>query len=70
MRAVWGQDYIPKNDARTLINARIGSQWKHYDIQLSAKNLTDKVYDARGARSNNKTLGQPRQISLSFTASF
>lgn len=70
MRAVWGQDYIPKNDARTLINARIGYQWEHYDIQLSAKNLTDKVYDARGARSNNKTLGQPRQISLSFTASF
>lgn len=70
MKNLWGENYVPQNDARTLINARVGYQWENYDIQLSAKNLTDKVYDARGARTNNKTLGQPRQLSLSFTASF
>ena len=70
LKLTWGADYIPMNESRTLLNARIGYQWDNYDIQLSAKNLTNKLYDLRGARQDNRTLGAPRQTSLSFTASF
>ncbi|WP_440056881.1 TonB-dependent receptor (plasmid) [Pseudoalteromonas sp. T1lg65] len=70
VKELWGEDYVPTNESRTVVNARIGYEWDNYQIQLAAKNLLDEEYVVRGAIRNVHTLSKPRQLSLSISAEF
>ncbi len=64
-----------QNDARTLVNAKIGYDWDTFGIYLIAKNLLDKEYISgaalgTGRRVVRHDLGAPRQISLSLQGTF
>lgn len=64
-----------QNDARTLVNAKIGYDWETFGIYLIAKNLLDKEYISgaalgTGRRVVRHDLGAPRQISLSLQGTF
>lgn len=64
-----------KNDARTLINARIGYEWDNIGVYLVAKNLLDEEYIASAAFGGGRTisrhtLGKPRQLGISIRGRF
>lgn len=61
--------FDPQNDARTLVNMRIGYEWEKVGVYLVAKNLLDKEYlegaaFGQGRRVVRHELGDPRQLSL------
>lgn len=66
----------PENDARTLVDVRIGYEWRNesqFGIYLVAQNLLDEEYRSAAATLTNPathTLGDPRQVSLEFRGSF
>ncbi|MCG7529871.1 TonB-dependent receptor [Psychrobium sp. MM17-31] len=67
--------YDPYNDARTLVNLRVGYEWDNYGVFLNAKNLLDEEYIAsapwgEGRRDIRHELGAPRQVSVVFRGTF
>ncbi|MBO9489915.1 TonB-dependent receptor [Endozoicomonas sp. G2_1] len=76
------EGFDPQNDARILVNARLGYNWENWGVFASVTNLFDKDFiDAaninrgrdRGANSDNQgsqVLGEPRQVSLNLTYKF
>lgn len=63
--------FDPKNDGRTLVNARAGYRWDDMGIFVNVTNLFDKEYLSGADRSlGSLELGEVRQTSLTFTADF
>jgi len=70
--ARWGDvGFDPKNDGRTLVNARAGYRWDDMGVFVNVTNLFDKEYLSGADRSlGSLELGEVRQTSLTFTADF
>ena len=65
-----GADYRPRNDARTLVNARVGYEWDNFSVYLIGKNLLDHEYYAEPDTGGVQIIGAPRQLSLTLEAQF
>ncbi|MBL4630422.1 MAG: TonB-dependent receptor [Paraglaciecola sp.] len=64
-----------QNDARTLVNMRVGYEWDSVGLYLIGKNILDEEFISgaafgTGRRIVRHTLGEPRQISLSLQGTF
>ena len=61
----------PTNDARTVVNARLGYNWDNYGIFVNAKNLLDEDY-INGADTSLGAIefGAERQLSVTLTGQF
>ncbi|MCL1063525.1 TonB-dependent receptor [Shewanella benthica] len=66
-----GLDYEPENDAKTLVNARIGYEWDNFSVYALGTNLLDAEYVASADTGYRvHTLGDPRQLTLRVEAQF
>ncbi len=59
-----------KNDAYTIMNAKIGYEAKHYEIYLYGKNLADEKYDIKGYFNAFSMLSPPREVGVQLTWRF
>ena len=76
------EGFDPQNDARLLVNARLGYNWDNWSVFASVTNLFDEDYIEaaninigrdRGENSDNQgsqELGEPRQFSVNVTYQF
>ena len=70
--------FNPNNDARWIMNARVGYEWEHLNIFLTAQNLFDEEYfispstqrRATEEDPGTATLGEPRQLALEIGYNF
>ncbi len=51
-------------DAYSIVNAKIGYEWKHFDVYVYADNLFNKNYDTRGYYGYYVTINPEREIGL------
>ncbi|MGB0895118.1 MAG: TonB-dependent receptor [Parashewanella sp.] len=70
-----GKKPSTRSSARTLVNARLGYNWEHYGVFLTAKNLLDTDYTVFSTKGGTRTqesieYGAERQIAVNFTAKF
>ena len=64
-------EFDPNNEARTLVNMRLGYQWDTFSVYLIGSNLLDEEYvQFADIGFNRQTLGAPRQFSLRLEAAF
>jgi len=64
-------DFDPENDARTIMNARIGYKWEQFGVYLVGTNIFDKKYvRLADTGSGIHTLGEQRQLTLRVEAKF
>ena len=70
VQAYRGEDYRPRNDARTLVNARVGYEWENFSVYVIGKNLLDHEYYAEPDTGGVQIIGAPRQLSLTVEANF
>ncbi len=60
-----------QNDARTVVNTKIGYQTERYGIYLVGTNIFDEAYISRADNGDGtQVYGSPRQWSVSMEASF
>ena len=68
--------FDPQNDARTLVNARVGYTWENMGVFVNGTNLFDEQYivanstEAAGQGVRSYELGEVRQFSISFSMDF
>lgn len=63
--------YNPKNDARTVVNMRLGYEWDNFGIFANVENLLDEEYIVNADRgTGNQELSPSRHVSVSLTAKF
>jgi len=73
--AVYTDVSIPQADdrvgARTLVNARVGYETRHWSLSLFANNLFDEKYDQyRNSFTNFAVIGAPRSVGVILEAGF
>lgn len=73
--AGYGKMYLDKANTNSkkayeIINAKIGYEWKNFDIYLYGKNIFDKNYDMVGYWGRYVMLSDPREIGVKFTYRF
>lgn len=57
-----------KLDSRTIVNARLGYEFKNLDVSLFARNIFDKEYKTTiFSKTNSVKVGEPRTVGLQLT---
>ncbi len=51
-------------DAYSIVNAKVGYEWEHFDLYVYADNLLDKNYDTRGYFGNYVMINPKRETGL------
>lgn len=64
-------DNILENDARTIVNAKLGYEHEHFTLSVFARNLFDENYiTSNRVRTNTVKIGDPRVIGGEITFNF
>ncbi|WP_198144086.1 TonB-dependent receptor [Gilvimarinus agarilyticus] len=66
------EGFDPQNDARTLVNLKVGYEWSQLALYVTATNLLDEEYVelANTGTPPSVTLGAPRQLGVSLDYHF